>query len=789
MLAHMPADILSSASWDLWPPEEHGESCYWAGLCNRLVSIVLSRGLRVFPARPYEMQTDLVALQDPNILIASSNPGVSLEILSELGIRIIQPPPHIYDIFSADDALASHLLAPESLHRILCNIPRESINCDREKLHAVMDYLVFSDSPPAMHHIAGLQWFYLANGYPAAVELPSNNPRLLVPSSENEARIFQNLSNMLAWNSFSARLREQLSDPSAARALNVGVLSTSDVFTYLSEKFRFPGSDSEEVPGFQVDWVVDFWSWVIGWPNQREFFEQVDSISNIFLLPTARGRLRKLISGAISFADTDPSVIEAWNTLGVFSLHPGLQENVVLKLRQVRRVFVPRQEQYIRHLIRTCEVSPQGVGEERAKEAFEKIRSSLYEDLPRNAVIDLSSQEREKLTSFPIFHVRTGAGRASTLKPAIGKRVYVQVDDAFPLPVLQSSEIYVDVRDTVTLQLATLLENGRPGISSRFDLLQLAANDWQIQSTTNQDLFADYALQNWGKLPHSLRSAFERLPFVTVNDQPERRPPKDLIHPGSQLKGLYIGEAGRMPAGRFAEQEYLIIMQSRGFLHADLDNFVVQDRLDYLSTAKTNQDPHLHQKASTFIRILDLHWKHQYSLLLLPYRDHQWLPHPTEASQLISPNKCRDGHYDLHSNPYYYDLVWDVLKIDLLSSDLREALGWCDAVPSSILIDQYRHTLDQAEGRQRNERLVVLLQYIDQLHCNSELLDEALPALRSLGANRSWIPIADSRHETVTAKHALLSNCRLRAPFRHVDARLKDLKILQQMGCTTRYVS
>ncbi|KAF8912158.1 hypothetical protein CPB84DRAFT_758744 [Gymnopilus junonius] len=787
MLAHMPSEVLSSASWSLWPPEEHGENCYWAGLCRALVNLVVSKGLAVFPTHPYEMQSHLVAVHDSNVLVAPSNPEVSLETLCELGIHVIQPPPHIYAILSTHAKLSSCLLSAQSLHRMLCQLPREAINCDRVQLLAVMDYLVFSHSPPALQYIAGLPWFNCASGYPASIEQPVAGPRYFVPSSNEEARLFSSLPNMLAWNSFSEELRKQLSMPSAMWALNVSVLTTADLFSNLSEKFKFSNSVSDEVPGFTIEWVLDFWSWAVVWSKQREFFAGINAISDLYLLPTAKGNLRKLSAGVISFADSDTSVVDAWNALGVSPLHPKIPEKVVSYLRQVPCVYFPRSSGYIVCLIRCCDISQYSLIDEKFLDAFRTVRTSFCDDLPRNTIVILTDQDKQKLSSFPIFQVRTHVGSASVLKAVPGHRIYVDINDSFPLPHLQSSEIYVDSRDFITRRMASLLDPQNMRIHKSVDLLRLAANNWQLQPTTSQDLFADYALNNWRKLPPALQSDIEHLPFVTVNDQSARQPPRNLIHPDSILKRLYIGEVGRMPVDRFSQRDYLIIMQNQGFLLAELNDFIIKDRLEYLSKTKHADDPRLRNKAIAFLRILDRYWKDEYASLIAPYHDCQWIPSSTVQERLIAPSQCRDGHCGLHSNPHYYDLVWDILEGDLFSSNLRSALGWSHAVPPTVLVDQYQHTLNLSNSPSRNERIVELLKYLDQLWHNSQFQRDAVETLRAVVANRPWVPvISDSSDQTVNAKYALLSECGLRPPFRLVDRRLNDNQILSQLGCTSR---
>ncbi|KDR71218.1 hypothetical protein GALMADRAFT_127161, partial [Galerina marginata CBS 339.88] len=781
MLTDLPSSILASASWSLWPPQVSDQDCYWAGLAEAMIKLVISRQLAIFPALQYQSQPILVCIDSPDVLLAPQDMTLSLETICRLGVRSVQPPSHIFAVVSSERP--SSVISPGSLHSVLLRIPKTQIeHCERKQVQDVLDYLVFSIAPPSLSHIIGLFWFDRTDGGAVALTLPSQTtPRYFIPSSEEEARVFSRHTLMLSWGNVSDKLKNFLSLASASMILNVAVLTAADVFSFLTDRFRFPDSSSDEieVAESELAWLIDFWSWLVRWSKHATFFQGIERISQLYLLPTAKGTLRKLSSRIVSFDNIASPVVDSWGILGVFSLHPNVPKAVVSRLVDASFVQIPRSSAYITTLVRSANLSSPHTLETALQAVFQRIRESLYDGLPQGTANSLSTQDKEKFSRFLIFKVRA---ESSFWGPASGYRIYVEVDDNFPLPSLEKSEVYLDVRDFRTLSFLRLLDPGRPFVNKDLDLMQLAVDNWSLQTTVKQDCIIDHIFHNWSRLPTKLRSDLKSLPFVIVNDKTTRHPPKDLIHPTSILRGLYTGEAGRMPAGRFSRDDYLAILQTLGFIRTGLDEFVVLDRLQYL-TKPQPEDVHLYEKAASFVEVLNRHWKDTYSPLIQSNRNLPWLP-ITESASLVSPAQCRDNRRGNNSHPYYYDLTLKVLKGKVSSDRFRSALGWSDAVPSNVLEVQFGLTLDLPESMERHERLIELLNYMGQLHSESRLAKPVVQRLRGIAHGRSWIPV--SSRLTVETKHALLSECGLKPPFRLIDNRLEHISFLSEFGCTKR---
>jgi len=244
---------------------------------------------------------------------------------------------------------------------------------------------------------------------------------------------------MLSWGSFSKKLRIHLSLPATAQIINVTVMSAEDVFGFLSSKFNFPNSDSDEVSGGDLNSLIRIWSWLANWPKQKNFFNMIKAVSNLYLLPTTIGTLRKLSSGIISVGNADSSVIKAWGMLGVSLLHSDIPMMVASRLQAASYVHIPHSSGYIVFLIRNCNFTSPNISLAEQPVTFMTLRGSLYDGWPRNTKIDLSIKDREKLALFPIFKVFSQLGSGSTIATASGHRIYVQIADNFPLPILSAT--------------------------------------------------------------------------------------------------------------------------------------------------------------------------------------------------------------------------------------------------------------------------------------------------------------------------------------------------------------
>ncbi|KAH9483420.1 Sacsin [Psilocybe cubensis] len=783
-LEDLPSDVLNTSQWSLWPPEALGEDCYWRDLITSLTQVIVSRRLTVFPT---VNKSSPVRLDDPNVVVAAANVGIPFDILSRFGILIVQPPTHILNplVSVAPDV---RMLNPSSLHRLFSEKPQGYYDqFEPSDLRILLDYLVFSPSGN-LQFIHGLPWFRLSHdGGHVSLKMKNSGTLYLVSLTPTEATIFCTHTTLLAFDTMSDKLRNKLS---STDILNVGVLKCSDISSFLQQRLAHLASTDDEILEAPVDhqWIVDFWSWIILWKDGTKFFnEYLNGLSGLFLLPTSRGTVRRLSSRIIHFTEGE-TFIEAWKVLGIYPISPEVPHSVVVQLRGIGYIPTVRTWPYIAFLIKNSNISLKNVSDELWKSTMTDIRTSLFESLPRSAGSALSLAERTKLSSFPVFMTRGKPGSASQMNPIAGYCRYVDVDDNLPLPRLKAypNVIYVDMRDSVTRSLLKLVESSNISVETQFELLQLAVDNWEQQPQDHQDVFIGCIFLNSYQLPPRLRASLDDIPFVTVNNHPDRVAPKNLIHPHSLLSDLYIGEPAKMPTGRFCEKDYLNIMISFGFLRHEVDQHVVEDRIQYFASS-LHADPQLHQKAVNFLMLLDRFWSPGFKAFVACNRDKAWIPAPG-SSKLITPLECRDKYsHDTHAHRYYYDLTLTILD-STLNNSLRDALGWCAPVPRHVLLAQFKSTLENAaippEGR--SIRLIKIIVYIDKLLAECQFRDDFLRDLQNLVSGRRWIPTNQVPDNLAETQYALFDNTQLRTPFCAIDNRLQRVHFLQLMGCQKR---
>jgi hypothetical protein len=490
-------------------------------------------------------------------------------------------------------------------------------------------------------------------------------------------------------------------------------------------------------------------------------------------------------SQVIIFQKVPQAAVEAWGALGVHGLHGSIPRDAVSILKEKTFAVEQGAPGFVSLLIKSCDVDQQPLLDQTS---FSHIRDSLTLGLRLEAEPIFSLQDQQKLLMLPVFMVRHYPGKRSTLGSASGTYILMRLPDDFPLPRLESDDvIYVDMGDFATERLIRLVNRNRPQVHNELNILQLAINHWDHQPMDVQDRFIEKVFESRPRIS-ALREPLKSLDFVTVDGKDHRVPPCGLIHPKSQLAELYEGEPGRIPTGRFALPDYLAVMQSEGFLDISLTELIVEERLQYLSLAPSDKTP-IARKATAFVKLLDKSWKLSYRHLILQRRSMEWFPYDNMA--LVAPDRCRDSNQDSHAHPYYYDLCFKVLNgVVVRAPQFRSALGWSDAIPSHILVEQLRLTLKE-EMNSKDDRLITLLNYLGQLYSASRLANEVIEDLKEIVDGQLWIPVIANSTRSLnlaTSKHAVLSEeSKLASPFRQVDTQLKHHNFFLEMGCTKRY--
>jgi hypothetical protein len=782
-----------SEFWAAWPPEEHDKNSYWAKLIPSIIEIAITSNLSIFPLVSSDGSLSSTALNNNSILLAPPDPKVSLALLTRLRLSVVQPPAHIFNILTSGTVhISASVLSPSAVQRVLRSkyLNDSQFPVSQEDVAEAIKYLVFLATTPTIENIFELRWLIHEDRSPATLSRWLSRPSHIVPTTENEARIlFSSRTDMLSWTGMSLELRDYLARqarlPTSIRTTNVILLTPAHVINYLQEKFRGFNSSEAEVAADStvIDWLVCFWKWIMNWDECAAFINQRRVFHDLHLLPTGHQTIRKMSSQILVFKHVDKAAVAALTRLGIHSLHSDLSLNDPLLQMLVKNssVVTPQISSYIGFLVNNFVVDKL-IGLQ--VQDHSSIHQSLYEaQLAIKST--LSSSEKEKFSHLPIFHIRQDNGKNSILAPVFGdRRILVKVDADVPLPLLpRRSPIYVDVSTPGTQKLIDMVESSK--VYSELDLVQLAIDNWSVQTSDLKEKFIKRIFDNLSRISHP---QLKKLPFVTVDNSNQLVPPCDLIDPELSLSRLYADEKGKFPGGKFATGNYLSLMRAYGFLKSQLDQGIISERIRYLSNASHSISTF--EKARALVKILDDNWEDAYGPIVVEARTITWLP-SIRSKPLVSPSKSRDRHEGLNQHPHLYDLVLEVLTFTPLKSPgFRKALGWSDSVSTDVLLRQFSSALKTSPIK---ARIITLITHLGQLQAERMMSAEFLDDLRKIVQDVAWVPVSSRDPEAMSlTKYALLSETKLQFPFRQVhwrDISNDSIDFLGAMGCSSRYES
>ena len=782
-----------SEFWAAWPPEEHDKNSYWAKLIPSIIEIAITSKLSIFPLVSSDGLISSTALNDDSILLAPPDPKVSLALLTRLRLSVVQPPAHIFNILTSGTfQISASVLSPAAVHTVLRSkyLNDEQFSASQKDVAEAIKYLVFLATTPTIENIFELPWLTHEDRSSATLSRWSSRPSHIVPTTEDEASIlFSSRTDMLSWAGTSPELRDyltlQASLPTSIRTTNVILLTPDHVINYLQEKFRGFNSSEAEVAAdsIVVDWLVCFWKWIMGWNKSAAFINQHRVFHDLHLLPTGHQTIRKMSKQILVLKHVDKAAVAALTQLGIHSLHSDLSQNDPLLRMLVTNSFAvtPQTRSYIGFLANNFVVDKL-IGL-RAQDHF-AIHQSLYEaQLAVKSTLSLS--EKEKFSRLPIFHIRQDNGKNPILASVFGdRRILVKADTDVPMPLFPGRPpIYVDVSTLGTQKLIDMVETSK--VYNELDLLQLAIDNWSVQSSDLKENFIKRIFDNLPKIsrPQQLKT----LPFVTVDNSNQLVPPCNLIDPLSPLSPLYTDEKGKFPGGKFATGNYLSMMRAYDFLKSQLDQGIISERIKHLSIATHSISTF--EKANALVKILDDHWKDAYSPIVVEARTIAWLPFIC-SNPLVSPSKSRDSYEGLNQHLHLYDLVLEILTFTpLKSSGFRKALGWSDGVSTDLLLRQFSSALTISS----KARIIRLITYLGQLHAKRMIPSEFLDNLRKIVHDIAWVPVSSRDPDAMRlTKYALLSETKLPSPFRQVhwrDISNDSIDFLSAMGCSSRYES
>ena len=142
----LSALTLPSEFWAAWPPEEHDNNSYWAKLIPNIIEIAITSNLSIFPLVSSDGPLSFTALNDDSILLAPPDPKVSLTLLTRLGLSIVQPPAHIFNMLASGTVhISASVLSPTTVHKILCSkyLNDKQFSASQKDVGEAIKYLFF----------------------------------------------------------------------------------------------------------------------------------------------------------------------------------------------------------------------------------------------------------------------------------------------------------------------------------------------------------------------------------------------------------------------------------------------------------------------------------------------------------------------------------------------------------------------------------------------------------------------------------------------------------------------
>jgi hypothetical protein len=265
------------------------------------------------------------------------------------------------------------------------------------------------------------------------------------------------------------------------------------------------------------------------------------------------------------------------------------------------------------------------------------------------------------------------------------------------------------------------------------------------------------------------------IPFIPVRGSSQRCLPKDVVDLESPLCPLFEGEDGKFPDASFAPSVFSVLRLYK-FFQSSITRELLEERINYIANRKDAA------KARLLFALLNESWSED--LIGVIDRSLEWIPAPNDVF-FYSASSCRDRSYE-----HLTDLVLPMVDLKVKSDGLRRELGWEKDIPIHIVLSQLQLTLKLTRDPSRPERLMKLIKYLATLVFENRCPPDVVGDLRNMLDGIEWVPV--SRTEVLAARHVLMSDIKLEAPFKKPPGSLlaerKYVQFLELMGCATRSV-
>ena len=560
-------------------------------------------------------------------------------------------------------------------------------------------------------------------------------------------------------DTISSDLRRAYLRAADARSLNVQVTNPEVVCSAVQRMLGHSGA-SNDAAGGAVNWLLDFWSWVV-----REHGDWHGSLKKLLaglhVLPTDRNILYRMDAGAIEIAPGDHNSRAVLAALEVPTLHPQLPTLLDFGGRPTSDLAFILDESH--------------------PEVEIKMRPSVQRFFGKRVQNASNTQYPiHRLRALPLYRMLsqgdTVDAHLAPLPPRSSRRV-ILVSDWTSLPK-RDDVVFLDGNDTYTQRFLQIVDPAAPrSILHRGDpsILTMAIDAFEEQSKPVQEHFAHATLDcliNNPSFPErgDLWVKIRSVPFVPAGDGTELRPPKEVIDPHSkELTSIFPTNHSRL--ARCHDDPLMRKLHVLKMLVGSATGQILVERLEELSDAPPADQENLHKYAVALVSLVN---RCQYGVLSSCWvaLKGAWLPviRADGRKALCAPADCWD-------DGLLCDQVLPVVTTTV-SVTLHKLL-WDKRIDMSIVS---RQCLALSKLGDAN-RLELLIHHLGAQFYPTNTLQspDELDTLAHLIGNHPWLPT--SRQSLVSSNYALI-NDRSCGRFRQIRESLRTLPaLLCRLGC------
>ncbi|KZT01862.1 uncharacterized protein LAESUDRAFT_815637 [Laetiporus sulphureus 93-53] len=757
--ADFTGDIYSA-----WPPPQHqgysGESVYWQGLPEQLISTVLQEKLRVWPLKLSEANEEPTVFAEMNeILVAEA--AVEAELLQALArarLSIMQSPTYIGDMLKHEQV---RWLSPQTAHVELQGHTHAFLpQLDWPSKMSILSYLTSSGDASLLSEIPFVPT--VSNGEVALTSTLGASPRTLLAEAETD--LFEHYDpDAIALHRLPNGVAEILVTD-GVRKLNVRCLDHVRVVEYLHTALLT----------ISMEWLTRFWSWIPSWNNANTL---LPSILSMPLLSTSQNQYRTIQDGAFMQLEHREGPLETVLTsLGLIFMSTSFPASALqfLKSSASHTIKDPHDAGDLLDSF-NVDAMPR-LNDDEATVFREHVASCL------SRTEDLTDARKATLRSLPIYCILTPVENRERcgvehILSAISINATIHcIAGEEPLIVPRvSGVVFVLITDSARL-MDHIDYHAARNVLKEADVVELAIEHLSEQSPPLQLDF----LRRLSESP-TLRSydTLERLRatrFIAMNASNVYRAPQDLVDPSSALVDLALSGDFWLPSDcrNDTYREMINLLRSIGVLQKQLSAEFVQRRIARVAVAYDNSQDDASRVALRLLQMLEAERSICIELSRDSFSHPAWLP--TQQGNR-SPTDCRDQRHE-----ELFDRVLPVVRIRIESTALREFLGWHAPISLLTLRDQFNALI--LEG----DKIYELHRVIREFGQRFQEMNEAfVQELRALVSERKWVPISSDPPCIVTTLDVMLSSDvdlpgLHRAPL-DLISRVGVKAFLERMGC------